>query len=351
MQGTKSHPWVTVTSGRVGNVRRAGMPHRDQVVLGLDIGGTKLAAGVVAGDGRVLSFRITPSRREDGPIPMITRLVDLAQEAVDDAALGWPEIRCVGIAIGGPLDAKNGVVRSPPNLPGWDDVPLASIAGAAFKRPIFVDNDATAAAIAEWWYGAGARMAIENLVYLTISTGIGGGLILDGRVYRGAGNAGELGHMTVEQRGRQCGCGRHGCLEAYASGTSIAARAREAVLTDESRSVLADLAVVTAQTVAEAAVAGDPLARRIWDETTLILGAALADILNVFNPDLIVLGGGLTGAGGQLLDPVRKAALAQAMAPARESSEIVLAALGEHLSVVSAAAVAFERLPTLASDA
>jgi glucokinase len=315
-------------------------------VLGLDFGGTKLAAGVVAGDGRVLSQLVVPAARDGGPAPMIERELALGREAVDAAGVSWDRIRAVGIAIGGPLDPEAGVIQSPPNLPGWDEVPLVRIVREALGRPTAVENDATAAAVAEWWYGAGRGGDVRHLVYLTISTGIGGGLILDGRPYRGAGgNAGELGHLTVDYLGRPCGCGRRGCLEAYASGTNIAARAREAMAAGEASSLAAAAADLSARDVAAAARAGDPLATRIWDETTAILASAVANVLDVFNPELVVLGGGVTRAGAQLLDPVREGALRQAMAPAARSARIVPAELGEELPVVAAAVVAFERLP------
>ena len=313
-------------------------------VLALDIGGTKLAAGVVRGDGSVLSWLSVPSGIADGPAAVIARQIELGRRAVEVASVSWERIGAVGIACGGPLDPFEGVIQSPPNLPGWDDIPLVSIVQEALDRPAVVENDATAGALAEFWYGAGRSREIRDLVYLTISTGVGGGLVLDGRLHRGAaGNAGELGHLTVDYLGRQCGCGRRGCLEAYASGTSIAARAREALATGGPSS-LAALESPTARDVAEAALAGDRLAMRIWDETTAILASAMANVLDIFNPELIVLGGGVTRAGDQLLRPVREAGLAQAMGPARRSADIVLSELGDQLGVVSAAAVAFERL-------
>src|SRR5690348_4065 len=188
-------------------------------VLALDVGGTKLAAGVVDRDGTVRSRRVAPSRVEEGPAAMIARHLELGREAVAASGLPWSEIAAVGIACGGPLDPRAGIIQSPLSLPGWDDLPLVRIVSEALDRPAVVDNDATAGALAEWWYGAGRERGAQNLVYLTISTGVGGGLVLDGRVYRGAAwNAGELGHLTVDFRGRRCACGRRGCIEAYASG-------------------------------------------------------------------------------------------------------------------------------------
>ena len=326
-------------------------PNATDVVLALDVGGTKLAAGVVTGDGTAHSFVTAPARRDDGPGPMIERLVALGRQAVDASGWPWDRIPAIGIACGGPLDPETGVILSPPNLVGWDEVPLTRLVTDALDRPAVVDNDATAAAVAEWWYGAGRGGAVRDLVYLTISTGVGGGLILDGRPYRGAaGNAGELGHVTVDWQGRQCGCGRRGCLEAYASGTNIAARATEALAATTEKSSLRELDTVTARDVARAAAAGDPIAGRVWDETTAILASSVANFLDIFNPELVVLGGGVTRAGDQLLVPVRDGALAQAMGPARSSGDVVLAQLGDSLAVLAAATVAFERLDATPRD-
>ena len=319
----------------------------DDHVLALDVGGTKLAAGVVARDGTVRSRRVAPSRVEDGPQTMIARHLEMGREAVEESGVPWAEIRAVGIACGGPLDPVAGIIQSPLSLPGWDDLPLVSIVSDALDRPAIVDNDATAGALAEWWYGAGRDRGLDHLVYLTISTGIGGGLVLGGRVYRGAAwNAGELGHLTVDFRGRRCACGRRGCLEAYASGTNIAARAREALAASAEPSSLRDVADVTARDVSAAAAAGDALAGRIWDETVAMLASGVANILDVFNPQLVVLGGGVTRAGSQLLRPLREASLEMAMPPAARAADIVLAGLGDDVGIVGAAAIAFERWPT-----
>jgi glucokinase len=323
-------------------------PYPEMTVLGLDVGGTKLAAGVVTGDGRVLSRRVIPSHADEGPMPMIERLVELGHAVVGDSAVPWAAIDAIGIACGGPLDPRAGIILSPPNLPGWDHIPLAKLVSAALGRPTAVENDATAGALAEWWFGAGRSRAIDDLVYLTISTGIGGGLVIDGEIYRGAtGNAGELGHLTVDRHGRACKCGRRGCLEAYASGTNIAARAREALATGE-RSSLATLSAITAVDVATHAAAGDALASRIWDETMDILGSAVANIIDVFDPDLVVLGGGVTRAGDQLLLPVREIGRRLAYGPAAGNAEVVLAGLGERHDVVSAGVVALDRLSPVA---
>jgi glucokinase len=320
-------------------------PVPDAHVLALDVGGTKLAAGVVRGDGTVLSRVVAPSRVEDGPHAMVARHVAMGRRAIEASGVAAERITAVGIACGGPLDPLAGIIQSPLSLPGWDDLPLTRVVAEAFGLPAVVDNDATAGALAEWWFGAGRSRGVRSLVYLTISTGVGGGLVLDGRVYRGAAaNAGELGHLTLDYRGRLCACGRRGCVEAYCSGTNIAARAREALAGGEV-SVLRVADPLTAADVSRAAADGDTVARRVWDETTDMLGSAVANILDAFNPELVVLGGGVTRAGSLLLDPVRETGLRLAMPPARGAADVVLAELGDDLGIVSAAATAFERVP------
>lgn len=317
-----------------------------EAVLALDIGGTKLAAGVVTPDGALLASVREPTALGDGPRRIVDRLVELGAKVTSEAGLTTGDLAAVGVGCGGPLDVERGIVQDPPNLPGWTDVPLVAWLRGAFGRPVYLDNDANAAALAEHRWGAGRGCG--SIVYLTISTGIGGGVVIGDELLRGAnGNAAEIGHMSVAIDGWPCVCGRRGCLEAFASGTNIARRAREAVEAGEA-SGMTELAgstgSITAQTVAEAARRGDPLARRIWDETTMVLGAGLANVLNVFNPSRIILGGGVTHAGELLFEPVRRAALSQTLGPQAEVADIVPAELGETIGIHGAAAVALARL-------
>ncbi|MFI7675744.1 ROK family protein [Actinophytocola sp. NPDC049390] len=307
-------------------------------VLALDIGGTKLAAGLVDATGRVRSFLVAPT--PDGPGPALDVLFALGRKAVADAGADWPEVAAVGIGCGGPLDADRGVLLSPPHLPGWVDVPVTALAAAAFGRPVALDNDGTAAAEAEHRFGAG--VGTSQMVYLTLSTGVGGGAVLDGQVYRGAtGNGAELGHVVVDWRGRACrGCGGRGCLEAYVSGTSIAERARELL---DDRSSLSALDSLTAAEVAAHASAGDALASRVWRETIDALGTGLTSIVNMLEPELVVLGGGVTRSGDALIVPARDAVRAAAMTPGGRSVRVERAALGDRVGVVGAAAVAMRR--------
>jgi glucokinase len=314
-------------------------------ILALDIGGTKLAAGVVTDTGALLASVREPTRLEDGPRRIVDRLVQLGREVADRAGLTIDALEAVGVGCGGPLDAERGIIHDPPNLPGWTDVPLGAWLTEALGLPVHLDNDANAAALAEHRWGAGR--GCQSIVYLTISTGIGGGVVIEDRLLRGAnGNAAEIGHMSVQIDGWPCVCGRRGCLEAFASGTNIARRAREALAAGEA-SVMEERAgsvgAVSARTVAEAARDGDAVARRVWDDTTRVLAEGLTNVLNIFNPSRIVLGGGVTMAGDLLFEPVRRLALSRTLGPQGAVAEIVPAALGEEIGVFGAAAVAMVR--------
>lgn len=310
------------------------------VVLALDIGGTKLAAGVVTADGAVHGMVVEPTRRDEGPDVIIPRLFDLGRRAMAAAARPEP-IGAVGISCGGPLDAGRGVLVNPLHLPGWIDIPIVALAEEAFGLPAALENDATLAALAEQRHGAAKGAA--SMIYLTISTGIGGGAVVDGRLYRGAaGNGGEFGHLTVVRGGRDCLCGRRGCLEAYASGTSIAARADELIAAGTLPTALT--APTTAAAVSAAAEAGDPLATAVWDETLDLLGQAVTDFVNIFEPEVVVLGGGVTRSGARLLEPVRAIVRDTAMRPAAAAVRVELAALGDAVCVVGAGELALDLL-------
>ncbi|HEX6499094.1 MAG TPA: ROK family protein [Micromonosporaceae bacterium] len=324
-------------------VSRGGDP---RPVLALDIGGTKLAVGVVTADGAAHGVLVEPTRREDGWAVVTRRLFDLGRRAIEAAGLG--DVRAVGIACGGPLDAESGVVLCPPHLPDWMDVPIGPLAAETFGVPFALQNDATAGAIAEYRFGAGR--GTNTMVYLTVSTGVGGGAVINGTLHTGAaGNGGEFGHVTVRRGGRLCGCGRQGCVEAYASGTSIAQRAREALAAGASSS-LSTVPAVTAADVAEAAAAGDPLAAEVWAETVDLLGSAVTDLVNVFEPDLVVLGGGVTRSGAMLIDPVRAIVAREAMAPAAAAVRVVRAELGDLVCVVGAGAIGHDAVAGLRTE-
>ncbi len=318
-------------------VRPATAPHDSAATLGLDIGATKLAAGVVGADGTLRSF--ARDSTPPGWRAALRALIRLGRRALTDAGIDAEELDAVGIGCGGPLDTVTGVVDGPPNLPGWDAVPVVDLLREAFEGcPTVLENDANAAALAAYRWGPWADT--PNLVYVTVSSGLGSGVIADGRLLRGAsGNGGEIGHTPVDWQGRRCGCGLRGCAEAYVSGNSIARRAREAV-TGGTPSSLAQLKTITAVDVAAAVRAGDGLATELWAETTAILGRVIGSVLNIFEPNVVILGGGVTDAGPMLLVPVRAAALQAALPPARGAAEVVVSPHGRSVGVLGAAAAA-----------
>jgi glucokinase len=225
-----------------------------------------------------------------------------------------------------------------PNL-GWRDLPLRDLIADRVGLPAALDNDANCATLGEWWTGA-ARGA-ENVVGITLGTGIGGGLILGGRLYHGASNvAGEVGHTTIETQGRRCACGNYGCLEAYASGPNIAMRAREAIESGETSMLTdmtdGDLDAITAQTVYDANDRGDLVAREVVRETARFLGAGVANLLNVYNPDVVVLAGGVARAGEALFTPLRAEVRRRAFKPAVDAARIVPGVLPGTAGVVGA---------------
>ncbi len=313
-------------------------------VLGIDIGGTNLVVGSVAEDGSaLLAPDSEPTHAEAGATDVLDRLVALAGRAVERTRQEAPGAEILGVGVGapGPLDTRRGVVLLTPNL-GWVDMPLRQIIHDRLGLPTALDNDANCAVLGEWWVGAarGSRTAIG----ITIGTGIGGGLILDGRLYHGASDvAGEIGHTTIDTEGRRCKCGNYGCLEAYASGPNIALRAIEALEAGaESRLpayVAGDLHQLTAQTVYQAAQDGDELALEVVNDTAKFLGVGIGNLLNVFNPEVVVVCGGVTLAGDHLFVPMRREVARRAFKPAVTACRIVPGELAGTAGVYGAARV------------
>lgn len=317
----------------------------DRYIIGVDLGGTNVVVGALSADGsRQLALHTTPTRADLGADAVVQRIAELVERVAAEtmAATGASRERILGVGIGspGPLDRQRGVVIFTPNL-GWRDFPLRQRVSDAVRLPATLDNDANCATLGEWWLGAakGAR----HVVGLTIGTGIGGGLILDGRLYHGVSDvAGEVGHTTIDSTGRRCGCGNYGCLEAYASGPAIAERAREALAGGEPSAMPAmvggDLGRLTAALVYDAAKQGDRLALEVVRETARLLGAGVANLLNIFNPDVVVLAGGVTQAGDALFEPMRAEVRRRAFKPAVEACRIVPGALQGNAGVVGAVA-------------
>ena len=323
------------------------MPTRkkQRYIIGIDLGGTNIVAGAMPEDGsREIAMRSQPTHAELGADVVAARIIQIIGDVitVTMAETGAARSDFAGIGIGapGPLDREKGLVIVAPNL-GWRNFPLRDLIADGVGLPATLDNDANCATLGEWW--CGAAKGGRNVVGLTIGTGIGGGLILDGRLYHGASDvAGELGHTTIDSTGRRCKCGNYGCLEAYASGPNIAERAREAIASDET-SLLRDLVggqldLITAQTVYDAATRGDEIAREVVRDTAKFLGIGVANLLNIFNPDVVVIAGGVTQAGDALFEPMRAEVRRRAFKPAVEACRIVAATLPGTAGVVGAVA-------------
>lgn len=320
-----------------------------RLVLGLDIGGTKCA--VVVGDRRSQAEvrRAFPTRVERGPEEIIDELVACAGELLEDPTVRGSAVAAVGISCGGPLDSRNGTVLSPPNLPGWDHVPLTAMVSERLGLPTFLQNDANACALAEWQFGA-AR-GFRNVVFLTFGTGLGAGFILDGRLYAGTGDlAGEVGHVRLAPSG-PVGYGKRGSFEGFCSGGGIAQAARSLVL-ERRRSGEAvgfwpaerSLHELSAEAVGRAAEAGDPDARAIMREVGRWLGRGLAMLVDVLNPDCIVVGSIFARCESLLRAPAEAELASEALAPARRACVLRAAELGERIGDVAALCVAWEGL-------
>ncbi len=299
-------------------------------IIGVDLGGTNIVVGAAPAAGGAMSgVHSEPTRAEEGSDAVTARIVRMVEQtiAATSAEAGVDRSAFIGVGIGspGPLDRETGVVLITPNL-GWTNFPLRDRVSAGVGLPAALDNDANCATLGEWWIGA-ARGA-QHVIGLTIGTGIGGGIILNGQLYHGAsGIAGEVGHISIEANGRRCNCGNYGCLEAYASGTAIATRAREALGGGET-SLLAslvngDLSRITAQTVYEASARDDSVARNVVRDTAQFLGVGIASLVNIFNPEVVVIAGGVTQAGDALFEPLRAEVRRRAFAPAVNVLRIV----------------------------
>jgi glucokinase len=363
------------------------------LVIGVDLGGTQIRTAVLRGATLLSRISILTGANTQ-PDSVLPRMYEAIQEALDKADVSLGQIAGIGVAAPGPLDSNRGIVFSPPNLPGWDGIPLRDLLAERFQTSIYVDNDANVAGLGEYMFGAG--QGSRNIVYMTVSTGIGGGVIADGKLLRGAnGTAGELGHMTIDWHGERCTCGNIGCLEYIASGTSIARRANEAIQAGEGAELLTfartmlqhsstvadqsalpthsydpttvelDISAleeeedtlanalqqggeedlwVNARTVALAAEAGIPLARAIIQHAAEALGVGFVNIIHIFNPDMIIVGGGVTQMGPMLMEPALRVVQERAMKAPSEAVRIVQAQLGMNVGLVGAGALVYSQL-------
>jgi glucokinase len=314
-------------------------------VLGVDVGGTKVAVGLVDHNGRILA---------QGRKPMVANGtaeagLQAVADAIDSLTSSLPGgIHSIGICAPGPLDPKSGVVLNPPNLPCWRNFPLAEKIRSMYQVPVRVDNDANAAALAETRWGA-AR-GFRYVFYATIGTGIGSGIVFDGRIYHGStGSAGEGGHVSIDYRGPVCNCGKRGCIEILAAGPAIGARARTRLSSKSSRSLILELAkgdvsAVTSELVGQAYTAGDPVAREVLQETVEILTPWLGNIVDLLDPDVLVMGGGVAAMLQPFFDEIKKRLPDWCVNPRASEIPLLMAHYGADAGIAGGAALCSENL-------
>lgn len=317
---------------------------RDGSIIGVDVGGTKVAAGLVDRGGKILSQVRQPMVARGEPeaaLKAVTAAIDSLSSEISEAN---PKFQGIGLCAPGPLDPQAGIVINPPNLPCWRNFPLAAKVAEIYRVPVKLDNDANAAALAETRWGA-AR-GFRYVFYATVGTGIGTGIVLDGRIYHGlTGAAGEGGHMTIDYRGPVCGCGKHGCIEAFAAGPAIGARARTCLAGEHSRhSMMLDLAQgkiedVTSETVGRAFAAGDSLAQEILQDTAGFLTAWLGNVVDLLDPDVLVMGGGVAAMLGPFFDEIKQGLPRWCVNPGASEIPLRMAHYGADAGIAGGAAL------------
>lgn len=306
--------------------------------IGIDVGGTNVKIALVDSDGKIGYSNTIPTRAEMGYEYTINNMKQAIRDLMTETKLSAKDIEGIGFGLPGQVDFKSGIVRLITNIPGWVEIPLAKMIEDEFHIPTRIDNDVRCAALGELNFGAGK--GCENLICITVGTGIGSGLIINGRLVRGASNAaGEIGHIKLQMHdGPICGCGDTGCLEAFASGPSIVAMAEEYIMGGKSTKYreMANGGAITPFIVAEAAKAGDPVARRIFTRMGEYIGIGMTSVVNLLNPERIIVGGGVADAGDILLTPLKETIKKRAMKIAGETVQVVPAQLGNTAGVIGA---------------
>lgn len=306
--------------------------------IGIDVGGTNVKIALVDSDGKIGYSNTIPTRAEMGYEYTINNMKQAIRDLMTETKLSAKDIEGIGFGLPGQVDFKSGIVRLITNIPGWVEIPLAKMIEDEFHIPTRIDNDVRCAALGELNFGAGK--GCENLICITVGTGIGSGLIINGKLVRGASNAaGEIGHIKLQMHdGPICGCGDTGCLEAFASGPSIVAMAEEYIMGGKSTKYreMANGGAITPFIVAEAAKAGDPVARRIFTRMGEYIGIGMASVVNLLNPERIIVGGGVADAGDILLTPLKETIKKRAMKIAGETVQVVPAQLGNTAGVIGA---------------
>lgn len=309
-------------------------------VAGIDMGATHLRVVVSNFGAQVIREKEIAFDIAQDPEICLEKTDRLLQELLEEANLTLPQLSSIGVGVPGPVSADAGMVIAPPIMPGWDRFPIRKTLEKLWGLPISVNNDAELGALGEWAYGAGRNA--KDLAYIKVGHGIGAGLLINGQIYRGStGSAGEIGHLTIDEKGPICTCGNRGCLEALSGGGAIALQAKNAVK-EKKNTQLREISTknISAKDVAFAAQRGDFLAQQIMEEAGEHLGVALAGLINIFNPDMIIVGGGVAQMGDILLEPIRKTVKERSLLSATTNVRITTALLGRRSSSMGAVAQA-----------
>lgn len=308
-------------------------------VIAVDIGGTNLRVAIVDRNGKIIEKKQTPTEVSGGATVVIQQVIGLIYDVLKKSKVSFCQVIGIGIGCPGPLDTKTGVIIDTPNL-GWKNVALKDTIEQEFQIPVYVDNDGNLAALGESWLGAGRD--VNYLVCLTLGTGIGGGIVINGEIFHGATDAaGELGHIIVEPYGLRCGCGNYGCMEAYASGVGITKRTIQAIK-EGAPTIITDMVQkqldkITPMIVYQASMKGDELAKYILRETGRYLGIGIISIVNMLNPQLVVIGGKIAQMGDLLLNYIKDEVSKRAYLTPCKQFSILSAQLGDDAGIIGAA--------------
>jgi len=303
--------------------------------IGIDLGGTNIKAGIVDRKGTVIHRLLTKTNYNADSQTIINQIFKLIDEIIQNACIKKADVIGIGLGSPGLIDKKGEIIIFSPNLPQWRNVPIKLLITEKFDKPCVLENDANAAAWGEKWAGAGKNS--NSLVMLTIGTGIGGGIIIDNKLWRGVNNvAAEIGHMVIKMDGHKCSCGNNGCIEAYASATAMVRRFKE-LLKKGVSSLLENSDEITAKMINDAAFQGDNASLNIIRETGQFLGIAIVNIMHILNPALIVLSGGMIGSGDLLMNPIKETVKKSAFESSYKETNILFSELGNDVGIIGAA--------------
>lgn len=317
----------------------------NKYIIGIDLGGTKISGALANFNGDIFSKCTLPTKAEEGEEAVLERIIAVGKRVLEESKVNKDDVLAIGIGCPGILNLKEGKIVTTPNLP-FRDFNVIKPLKDKFNIPVYLDNDANVAAIGEYVFGAGK--GTNNMVFITVSTGIGGGAVLNGKIYRGnTCNALEIGHMTLEKDGPRCNCGNYGCAEALASGTAIGRAANEAIKNGEKTS-LANYEKVTSFEVFKEAEKGDEVAQKVLNKALNYLGICVANVITSFDPEVVIIGGGVSKGGQIVFDKINEVVKDRCFEAMWKSTNIVPAALGTDAGVIGAIALAImERKDTI----